>query len=45
MTQPPSVGAGEITAKGSLNNRAVLTRRAALVDRIYDDADPAIIRI
>ena len=45
MTQPPSVGEGEITAKGSLNSRAVLTRRAALVDRIYDDADPAIIRI
>lgn len=45
MTQPPSVGDGEITAKGSLNNRAILTRRAALLDRLYDDTDPSIIRI
>ncbi|MFT7593712.1 MAG: feruloyl-CoA synthase [Paracoccaceae bacterium] len=45
MAQPPSVGDGEITAKGSLNNRAILTGRAALVDRLYDNYDPAIIRI
>ena len=45
MAQPPSVGDGEITAKGSLNNRAILTRRTALLDRLYDDADPAIIHI
>lgn len=42
---PPSVGDGEITAKGSLNNRAILTRRAALLDRLYDDADRAVIRL
>ncbi|MGB1387453.1 MAG: feruloyl-CoA synthase [Paracoccaceae bacterium] len=42
---PPSVGDGEITAKGSLNNRTILLRRAALVDRLYDDVDPAVIRV
>lgn len=41
---PPSVGGGEITAKGSLNTATILSRRAALVDRLYDDNDPAIIR-
>lgn len=41
---PPSVGGQEITDKGSLNPRRVLTRRAALLDRLYDDTDPAVIR-
>jgi len=45
LTQPPSVGDNEITAKGSLNTRAILTRRADLVERLYDNSDPAIIRI
>jgi feruloyl-CoA synthase len=45
MSEPPSVGDGEITAKGSLNDRAITQRRADLLDRLYDDADPAIIRI
>jgi len=31
----PSLDAGEITDKGSLNQRAVLTRRAALVEALY----------
>lgn len=33
---PPSIDAGEITDKGYLNQRAVLTRRAALVERLHD---------
>jgi len=36
LTEPPSVDAGEITDKGYINQRAVLTRRAAIVTRMYD---------
>jgi feruloyl-CoA synthase len=32
---PPSLDAGEVTDKGSLNQRVVLATRAALVDRLY----------
>jgi feruloyl-CoA synthase len=39
LTEPPSIDAGEITDKGYLNQRAVLARRAALVERLH--ADPA----
>ncbi len=42
---PPSVGDGEITAKGSLNYRTILERRSALLERLYDDNDPAVIRL
>lgn len=45
MAEPPDVGSGEITAKGSLNVRAILDRRAGLVARLYDDTDPAVIRL
>ncbi len=34
-TEPPSIILGEITDKGSLNQRAVLTHRAGLVRSIY----------
>ncbi len=34
---PPSIDAGEITDKGSLNQRAMLRNRAALVDELYED--------
>lgn len=44
MAEPPSVADGEITAKGSLNVRKILDRRAALVARLFDDADPAVAR-
>jgi feruloyl-CoA synthase len=33
--EPPSIDANEITDKGYLNQRAVLERRAALVERLY----------
>lgn len=35
MTEPPSPDAGEITDKGYLNQRAVLERRAALVEALF----------
>ncbi|MGG7565082.1 feruloyl-CoA synthase [Rhodovulum sp. DZ06] len=42
---PPSLTEGEITAKGNLNPRKVQTVRKAMVERLYDDADPAVIRV
>jgi len=35
LEEPPSLDAGEMTDKGSLNQRAVLARRAALVTELY----------
>jgi len=35
LEDPPSLGAGEITDKGYLNQRAILTNRRALVDAMY----------
>jgi feruloyl-CoA synthase len=35
MVEPPSIDAGEITDKGYINQRAVITRRAELVARLY----------
>lgn len=43
MAQPPSVKEGEITAKGSLNINAILTHRSELLERLYDDSDPATV--
>jgi feruloyl-CoA synthase len=42
MTEPPSIDANEITDKGYMNQRAVLERRAALVEKLYS-ADPDVI--
>jgi len=35
LTEAPSLDAGEITDKGSINQAAVLRRRAELVERLY----------
>jgi feruloyl-CoA synthase len=35
LDELPSIDAGEMTDKGSINQRAVLARRAALVDELY----------
>jgi feruloyl-CoA synthase len=35
MAEPPSMDKGEMTDKGSINQRAVLRNRAALVDELY----------
>jgi feruloyl-CoA synthase len=44
LAEPPSIDAGEITDKGYINQRAVLARRAALVERLYGEAgDPEIL--
>ena len=42
MSEPPSIDANEITDKGYMNQRAVLERRAALVERLYSDAPEVI---
>jgi feruloyl-CoA synthase len=39
LADPPSIDANEITDKGYLNQRAVLSKRAALVERLH--AEPA----
>jgi feruloyl-CoA synthase len=44
LEEPPSIDGGEITDKGYINQRAVLARRASLVERLYS-ADDAIIRV
>jgi feruloyl-CoA synthase len=46
LAEPPSIDHGELTDKGSINQRAVLTRRAALVEALYQgrEADPFVIR-
>ncbi|MCP3412273.1 feruloyl-CoA synthase [Bradyrhizobium sp. CCGB01] len=38
LAEPPSVDGGEITDKGYINQRAVLTRRADAVARLNDEA-------
>jgi feruloyl-CoA synthase len=46
LPTPPSLDAGEITDKGSINQRAVLQARAALVRELYADEPPAhVIRV
>lgn len=42
MSEPASIAEGEITAKGNLNFRQILTLRADLLKRLYDDADLAV---
>jgi feruloyl-CoA synthase len=37
---PPSLDAGEMTDKGSINQRAVLANRAALIEALYAEAAP-----
>ena len=38
---PPSIDANEVTDKGSINQRAVLENRGALIEQIYSSAPPA----
>lgn len=46
LADPPSLDQGEITDKGSINQRAVLQRRAAAVRDLYaGDPPPHVIRI
>ncbi|MBL8490225.1 MAG: AMP-binding protein, partial [Rhodocyclaceae bacterium] len=43
MAEPPSAEAGEITDKGYINQRAVLTRRADLVLQLHADVHEAAV--
>jgi feruloyl-CoA synthase len=46
LEEPPSLDAREITDKGSLNQRAVLEHRAALVELLYgSEASDLIFRL
>jgi feruloyl-CoA synthase len=45
LEEPPSLDAGEVTDKGSLNQRAILTRRRDLVEELYAETPaPHVIR-
>ncbi|HDS1744466.1 MULTISPECIES: feruloyl-CoA synthase [Pseudomonas] len=43
LVEPPSIDAGEITDKGSINQRAVLQRRADKVEALYRGEDPTVL--
>ncbi len=46
LDEPPSMARGEITDKGSINQRAVLQHRAALVEALYAEAgDPRVLTL
>lgn len=46
LEEPPALDHGEITDKGSLNQRAILEHRGALVDELYDEnPPPRVLRI
>ncbi|MDP3833305.1 MAG: feruloyl-CoA synthase, partial [Hydrogenophaga sp.] len=44
LADPPTIDRGEITDKGSINQRAVLTHRAETVARLHDDTLHAILK-
>jgi len=41
LAEPPSIDLGEMTDKGSINQRAVLAHRAALVEELYAESPSA----
>jgi feruloyl-CoA synthase len=41
LEEPPHIDRGEVTDKGSINQRAVLQHRADLVERMYADVTDA----
>jgi feruloyl-CoA synthase len=43
LQEPPSIDAGEITDKGYINQRAVLTRRKGYVDALFSAGHPSLI--
>jgi len=44
LAEAPSIDSGEITDKGSINQRAVLRRRDALVQALHDETAPGILK-
>lgn len=45
LVEPLSLDKGEVTDKGSVNQRAILKHRADLVAAVYEDDDPRVIRV
>jgi feruloyl-CoA synthase len=46
MDEPPSLDAGEITDKGSLNQKIILDRRASMVEEMYSEPpSPRVLRV
>ncbi|WP_417709980.1 feruloyl-CoA synthase [Roseibium aggregatum] len=45
LSEPASMPEGEMTAKGNLNIRKVLARRERLLERLYNDDDPAVVTL
>lgn len=45
LDEPPSLAEGEMTAKGNLNFRKVLTRRSDLLERLYNDQTVSVAKI
>ena len=45
LVAPPSMSDGELTAKGSINNRKVLTLRKNFVERLYNNDDAAVVHL
>ena len=45
LREPPSIDRGEVTDKGSINQRAVLTHRAADVEQLYAGGDAVIVPV
>ena len=46
LGSPPSIDAGELTDKGSINQRAVLDNRTLLVERLYvEPVPPDVLRV
>jgi feruloyl-CoA synthase len=43
LADPPHIDRGEITDKGSINQRAVLAHRAAEVERLYAAIDADVL--
>lgn len=45
LAEPASMAEAEMTAKGNLNFRRVLTRRAGLLERLYAESDPCVTQV
>jgi feruloyl-CoA synthase len=45
LTEPPSIDVGEVTDKGSINQRVVLAYRASDVERLYGDNDEVLLAL
>jgi feruloyl-CoA synthase len=43
LSEPPSIDKGEVTDKGSINQRAVLKHRDAWVQALHDGSAPGVL--